>query len=489
MDFDSLQDEVQFLRALVRMTRLVDEILEDCLEQQLGLAAALDVFLAQAVRLVPSRGGFVQLCGSRGPVLCRATTHFPADFEALAASVGAVPFLGGNVYVRPLTLGKTRVGAFGLWIPGALQDAKVLALVDAMAEQLDSSLLGFMALAEGHSPLERLDELNDALHFLPKARIGRYELVAPLAAGGMAQVMVARTLGPEGVGRLVALKRILPHLCSDATMIEQFLDEARIGMRLSHPNLVVVHDFGQTGGSYFIAMELVRGVDLFDLLERVGPLEPATAVGILVQALTGLQAAHQARAEDGSSLELVHRDLSPSNVMIGYDGRVKVMDFGVAQSRVHRSVTQAGLVKGKPQYMAPEQAVADPLDHRTDLFAMGLILVEALTGHNPFRREDDVKTMEAIVNESLTLPAGIPAALRPVVERALAKNPADRFANAAQMAIALERAVVARRPEALGRELLTHFPERLRTVTGWERHGSSRDVSLEHTRERAAVPK
>jgi len=311
--------------------------------------------------------------------------------------------------------------------------------------------------------------------------------VAPLAAGGMAQVMVARTLGPEGVGRLVALKRILPHLCSDPVMIEQFLDEARIGMRLSHPNLVTVHDFGQTGASYFIAMELVRGVDLFDLMERNGPLEPSTAVGILVQALAGLHAAHEARAEDGSSLDVVHRDLSPSNVMIGFDGRVKVMDFGVAKARTRTTITQPGMVKGKPLYMAPEQAVADPIDRRADLFAMGLILFEALTGQHPFRREDDVRTMEAIVGEPLPHLNAVPSILHPVVERALAKDPRDRFQTAAELGIALERTVVARRPEALGRQLATGFPERLRTVTEWERPVSSRDVSEEHTRSRGPV--
>lgn len=485
MTFRSLEDEVHFLRALVRVTRLVDDILEDCLEQQLGLAAALDIFLGQAVRMVPALGGFVQLHGTRGPVLTRATANFPANFDALSLQTGAIPFRDGMVYVRPLTLGRTQTGAFGLWLSSPVSDGRVLALVDGMAEQLDSSLLGFMALVEGRSALERLDELNDALHFIPNARIGRYQVVAPLGAGGMAQVMVARTLGPEGVSRLVALKRILPHLCSDPTMVEQFLDEARIGMRLSHPNLVTVHDFGQSAAGYFITLELIRGVDLFDLVDRQGPLELHHAAAVLTQALAGLQAAHEARAEDGSSMELVHRDLSPTNVMVGYDGRVKVMDFGVAKARARKTITQPGLVKGKPLYMAPEQAVGDPIDRRADLFAMGLILHEALTGEHPFKREDEVKTMEAIVNDPLPYTSKIPEVLWPVMEKALAKEPDQRFQTAKEMQLAIERLSPIARPEALGRQVAVVFPERLRTVAEWERPHTQRNVSEQRTQPKA----
>jgi serine/threonine-protein kinase len=257
---------------------------------------------------------------------------------------------------------------------------------------------------------------------------------------------------------------------------------------LEHPNLVRFFDVGEVAGAYFLAMELVRGVDLAGLVERTGPLEPSYAVAAVVQALHGLEAAHRLRDEDGTHLNLVHRDLSPGNLMLGFDGRVKVLDFGVAKVKRQRSVTIPGMVKGKAFYMSPEQAVGDPLDARSDLFAMGLVLHEALTGEQAFWREKDLDAMEAILTEELPPHAAIPGPLWEVIGQALQKKREQRFGSAAEMAQALERAWPAATELQLGRFVTLHFPERLRQLKGLDAHAEAK-VAKQKTQIRAAVGK
>ncbi|MBI3185400.1 MAG: serine/threonine protein kinase [Myxococcales bacterium] len=474
LQFASLQEEVRFLRGLFSLQRLADEILEDCLERQLGLAAAVDVYLSQCARMIHATEAFVVLRGTQGPVLSRVYGSGRVEVERLSRWEGALVLdERRTAFVTQLELGAVNLGALGFVLPGKFEGGgrEVMALVDAVGEMLDSAALSFLALADGRTPLERLDELCDRAAFRPKSRIGKYELLTPLGTGGMAQVMVARTLGPSGVSRLVALKRILPHLAAEQSMVEQFLDEARIGMRLSHPNTVTFYDFGQgAGGGYYVAMELVRGVD-FDRLIYAPPgrLEPEVAAGVMVQALSGLHAAHELLGEDGQSLGLVHRDLSPHNLMVGFDGRVKVLDFGVAKARNQKTITLPGIVKGKPLYMSPEQATAERVDRRSDLFSMGLILYEALSGVRAFDKGEDTATMEAIVSEPLARPAGIANPLWEVVEKALAKPPSERFRTAEELAEAM-RAVVSPCAESrLARMLADRFPAQLRECERWER--------------------
>jgi eukaryotic-like serine/threonine-protein kinase len=239
----------------------------------------------------------------------------------------------------------------------------------------------------------------------------------------------------------VALKRILPKLSDDETIVEQFLDEAKLGMRLNHPNLVTFYDFGSAAGTYFMAMELVRGVDFDSIIYWPhGPVPANLVSAVVCQALDGIQSAHDLKGDDDTPLGLVHRDLSPHNMMVGFDGRVKVLDFGVAKMKDQRTVTLPGIVKGKPLYMSPEQATAERIDKRSDLFSMGLILYEGLTGKRAFDKRDDTKTMESIVNDSLPRPASIDQSLWDVIERALQKFPDALFLNAAQMASALREA-------------------------------------------------
>ncbi len=470
VEFPSLEAEVAFLRGLTAVTRMADEIIEDCLARGLELDAAVDVYLTQCARLVRASAGFVNLRGSQGPVLTRMLGNLGVDvFEASGWSGCRAVAPDRMLFCAPLALGRLELGTMGLVVEGHFEDggALVMKLVSAMADQLDNAVLAFIALADGAHVLEKLDDLAPEEDPLTgtRSRIGRYELVTPLGTGGMAQVLVARTRGPEGLGRLVALKRILPQLVSDPVMVKQFLDEARIGLRLSHANLVTIHDFGESQGAYFLVMELVRGVDFDRVLTTVRP--SASVVSAVVgQALQGLHAAHQAPGEDGRPLQLVHRDLSPHNLMVGFDGRVKVLDFGVAKARAQRTVTLPGIVKGKPLYMSPEQALGKKLDARSDLFAVGLILYEALTGQRAFDRGDDMATMEAICDDELARPSKVPPALWSVLARALQKRPELRFAHAQEMADALADACPPARDGEVGQLMRNHFPERLQ---GFER--------------------
>ncbi|HLT29954.1 MAG TPA: serine/threonine-protein kinase [Myxococcaceae bacterium] len=477
-----LEDEISFLRAMVRVGDMADTVLEDCLEKGLGLAAALDVFLSRANQLLFAEGSVVQLTGRERPVLTRVVGNFPMSVEEAVSIRGTARLDNGRtLFTAPMTIGKVPLGTFGVVGKGPYSEggASVLRLVQVMAERLDNTVLAFLALSDGRSVLDRLDELDGETLLRPKARFGKYELVQPMGTGGMAQLLVARTWGPEGLGKLVALKRILPHLASDTGMVEQFLDEARVALRLSHPNLVSVYDFGELGGTHYIAMELVRGVDLDQLIQSpAGPLMAPVAIGILVQALAGLHDAHETLGEDGISLGLVHRDLSPHNLMISFDGRVKVLDFGVAKVRRQRTQTQPGIVKGKPLYMSPEQAVGDPLDRRSDVFAMGLILYEAMTGQRPFDRGPEFRTMEAIVSDPVSRPEEISPALWRVIARALEKDREDRFPTAEAMAKALLEIEEPADAETLGRLVRVYFPDHWELVQGWEQGRAGAPIHL-----------
>jgi len=474
LTFASLEEEVRFLRGLVSVQRLADEVLEDCLSQNMGLAAALDIYLSQCARMIHAKGAFVELAGSEGPVLTRLWGQVPADVDRFSHYEGAVVLQESRtLFVSQLELAEVRLGSIGFILPGRFEGGgkHVMALVDAVAEMLDSAVLGFIALSEGSTPLERLDELHDGDDFRPRARIGRYELVTPLGTGGMAQVLVARTSGPAGVGRLVALKRMLPHLTDKQELVDQFLDEAKLGLKLQHPNLVTVHDFGQAaGGGYFIAMELVRGVDFDQLIyEKGGQLSLPIISGVLCQALEGLNAAHDLKDDDGHLLGLVHRDLSPHNLMVGFDGQVKVLDFGVAKMKSQRTVTLPGIVKGKPLYMSPEQAVAERVDRRSDLFSMGLIFYEAVMGHRAFDTGNDTRTMEAIVNDPLPRPKGMSDVCWDVCRIALAKRPEDRFRTAADFAVRLRELIPPASPSEIGSLARQRFPRRLEDMAQWDR--------------------
>jgi serine/threonine protein kinase len=277
-------------------------------------------------------------------------------------------------------------------------------------------------------------------------RIGRYRLIGLLATGGMAQVYLALSGELSGFRTLVVVKRILPHLASDSHFIRMFFDEARIVARLDHPNIVRITEIGHDNDQYFLAMEVVQGRPLAAVLRRGvkqrAPLTHAQSAFIVAQAADGLGYAHNLCDANGRPLNIVHRDVSPQNILVSFEGAVKVIDFGVARAIDRVSETRPGGLKGKIHYMAPEQVATGHVDRRSDVFALGVVLWEALCGRRLFRRDSELETMRAIVREPILPPSKLMAIsphLERIVMRALEKEPMNRFQDAEEMALALER--------------------------------------------------
>jgi len=280
-----------------------------------------------------------------------------------------------------------------------------------------------------------------------EARMGRYRLVGLLATGGMAEVYLALSGELSGFRTLVVVKRILPHLSSNTEFVDMFFDEARIAARLDHPNIARIIEVGHEGNEYFLAMEVVQGRSLSALLRRArrhqhSPLSHAQSAYIVAQAAKGLGYAHELTDADGRPMNVVHRDVSPQNILVSFGGAVKVIDFGVARAYGRVTETVPGGLKGKIQYMSPEQIRAKPIDCRSDVYALGIVLWEALCGRRLYHRASEMETMQAIVDEPVTPPSMIvptSARLERIVMQALEKDPAKRFQNGSEMALALER--------------------------------------------------
>ncbi|HUH05818.1 MAG TPA: serine/threonine-protein kinase [Kofleriaceae bacterium] len=280
----------------------------------------------------------------------------------------------------------------------------------------------------------------------PGLRLGRYELIRRIAVGGMAEIYLARATGIEGFEKLVVLKRILPQFARNGEFVAMFLDEARLSATLQHPNIAQVHDIGQYGDSYFFTMEYIRGEDVRSILKAaIGarkrvPL--ANALTIITGAAAGLHAAHEKRAIDGTPLEIVHRDVSPSNVLVSYDGAVKLVDFGVAKAAQRQTETAAGTLKGKVSYMSPEQCRGKHVDRRSDVFALGILLYELTLHRRLFKGDSEYEIMTKIVNEDVGPPSAImsryPAALEHILLRSLRREPDERYRSAQDMQLELE---------------------------------------------------
>ncbi|MEN9797333.1 MAG: hypothetical protein RL653_1029 [Pseudomonadota bacterium] len=278
-------------------------------------------------------------------------------------------------------------------------------------------------------------------------RLGRYQLERKLGSGGMAEVWLARAEGPGGFSRQVVLKRIHVHLLEEPRFVEMFLGEASLVARLSHPNIVQLFDFGEDGGTPYLAMEWMDGPSVKGLMQkarasgRAIPLPLCARIAAL--ASEGLGYAHTAKdPETGLPLQLVHRDVSPDNLLLSRSGAVKVADFGIARSAVQKHRTKTGTVKGKLAYMSPEQLRAEPLDGRADQYALGVVLYELLTGHRPFDTKGTAELMRAIVQSPIvpvrTRRPEVPEALAAITERALSKDREARFTDCREMQRALE---------------------------------------------------
>lgn len=280
----------------------------------------------------------------------------------------------------------------------------------------------------------------------PKRRVGRYGIFGEIASGGMATVYVGRLMGAVGFSRSVAIKQLHPQYARSPEFVAQFLDEARLTARIRHPNVVQVLDVVARDGELFVIMEYVEGEPLSRLARAASSAIPLPIVSsIIVQALLGLHAAHDATSDGGVPLEIVHRDVSPQNILVGIDGISHILDFGVAKasSRVH--TTENGQIKGKLSYMAPEQLQNLEVDRRCDIFATGVVLWELLCGKRLFARNDPGATVAAVLSGKVPPPRELRPDVSPVLEavvlKALAPDREQRFATARDMAIALEHAI------------------------------------------------
>jgi serine/threonine-protein kinase len=285
-------------------------------------------------------------------------------------------------------------------------------------------------------------------------RIGRYKIHDPVASGGMASVHLGKLSGPGGFARTVAIKRMHPHLVKDAEFARMFVDEARVAARVHHPNVVSTLDVLTVDDELLIVMEYVHGESLSELLRvaagRKQRVPAGVACAIVADLLSGLQAAHEATDDRGVLLGIVHRDVSPHNVLVGADGVARVLDFGVAKAIGRLSVTREGQVKGKIAYMAPEQVRGLSIGPSVDVYAAGVVLWEALTGQRLFEGKREADVVEKILFGTIEAPAAVeprvPEELNDIALRALSRDPAYRFASAREMARALVRA--ARRASA-----------------------------------------
>ena len=301
---------------------------------------------------------------------------------------------------------------------------------------------------------------------------GQYVLVRKLAEGGMAEIFLAKLLGADGFERNVVLKRMLPALSAIPDFVEMFRDEARLAAKLSHPHIIQIHELGFTDGCYYICMEYLAGEDFSTTLRLAGRRRqyvPLPVVArVLIDAARGLHYAHTFTNEQGQPLHVVHRDVSPSNLYVTYQGQVKVLDFGIAKAESRLVQTRTGVVKGKYIYMAPEQAQGKEVDHRADVFSLGVSLYEAVTHVRPFSRENDLAVLNALLQGEFEKPRALrpdlPEGLEAIILKAMAFKPEARYATADDFADALEAfsatlpGGVAGAP-SLGSFLRNHFGE------------------------------
>ena len=273
--------------------------------------------------------------------------------------------------------------------------------------------------------------------------LGKYRLLAELGRGGMSKVYLAMARGPAGFNKLVVIKQIRAHLSEDPDFVTMFLDEARLAARLNHPNVVQTNEVGQEDETYFIAMEYLEGQTLNRILTKIGPqLGLAIQLRTMSEALRGLHYAHEIKDFDGTPLGVVHRDVSPHNVIVTYSGEVKVVDFGIAKALNSSTETQTGVIKGKVAYMAPEQAMADKVDRRADVFSAGVCLWQIAAGVRMFRGQADVVIIQRLMSGDI--PAirdhapDIDPAFEAIIQKALAPNKDDRYATADELRKAVD---------------------------------------------------
>jgi serine/threonine protein kinase len=315
--------------------------------------------------------------------------------------------------------------------------------------------------------------------------VGKYEVLRKIASGGMAELYLARVRGAAGFEKVVVLKRILPGIAEDPDFVQMFLDEARLAATLQHPNIADVYDVGEADGQYFFTMEFVYGQDArtirHEMKKRNEPVPLAAALAIIHGTASALDYAHERRRSDGTLMGLVHRDVSAANIMVSYDGAVKLLDFGIARVMTASHRTQVGTLKGKVPYMSPEQCKGQPLDRRSDLFSLGVVLFELTVGQRPFRGDSDYAVMDQIVYQGAPRPSSLvrdyPPELEAIVMRLLEREPKARYTTADELGDDLDafiqRSGLWLSPKQLGKYMRTVFADRIQAREDAERQGVS----------------
>ncbi len=278
-------------------------------------------------------------------------------------------------------------------------------------------------------------------------RFGKYTLIDRIAVGGMAEIFLARQAGLEGFEKTIVIKRIRPHLSKQPNFVKMFLNEAKLAAQLNHPNIVQIYDLGKISESYFIAMEYVFGRDMRRIIPKADtlgiPFPMVYALKIASSVCEGLYYAHQKVDMYGNALNIVHRDVTPENIFVSFDGTVKVLDFGIAKAANQIEQTRAGEIKGKLSYMSPEQCMGKPLDSRSDLFSLGTVLYEWLTGFKLFTGDSEVAILKSITEGKIYAPsyfkADIPEAVEAILMRALDKDRDKRYQSAWEMQYDLDQ--------------------------------------------------
>ncbi|GAB4299165.1 MAG: hypothetical protein Kow0090_14630 [Myxococcota bacterium] len=290
---------------------------------------------------------------------------------------------------------------------------------------------------------------------------GKYYLLDRVNVGGMAEVFRAKIYGVEDFERLIAIKRILPNIAEDEEFITMFIDEAKIAVQLTHANIAQIYDLGKVDDSYFIALEYVHGKDLraiWDRLRKKGEFMPSDMAAFIIHKVCeALDYAHRKKDKNGKDLNLVHRDVSPQNILVSYEGEVKVIDFGIAKAARKSTKTQAGILKGKFGYMSPEQVRGLPIDRRSDIFAIGVVLYELVTGERLFVGASDFSTLEKVRNVEIVPPTtynkSLPKEIEDVILKALAKDTEERYQWASEMAMSLQKFILSFEKPYTGQEL------------------------------------
>lgn len=321
--------------------------------------------------------------------------------------------------------------------------------------------------------------------FEPK-QFGKYYLLEKLAVGGMAEIYKSKTFGVDGFEKLLVIKRILPHCAADKEFITMLIDEAKLSVLLSHANIVQVFDLGKVGEDYFIAMEFIHGINLRDILYRnrdAGkPLPVDISAYVVSEICKGLDYAHRKTDNQNKPLGIVHRDISPQNILISYEGEVKIVDFGIAKAAMNISHTMAGMLKGKIAYMSPEQATGQKIDQRTDIFSTGILLYEMLTGQKLYTGETQFEVLKKIRSEQITekdLPAHLPAGIRKILAKALAFDVDQRYQSAGDLQTDLTRFLYTAYSDFSPRRLSNYLKEMFAEEMQNDRASSMRVVVTE----------